>query len=122
MDETRSVESMTNLTLEESMNTFIMQLNNALEDFDTSRYFRTVIRLGHLTAHDNFQGSVMRFDYGHFQMSTCSFIFLLHDKMVLWTETARSLVFIEIVFTIENNSATFGVPCSHLLIQLYVSL
>ena len=40
MDETRSVESMTNFTLEESMNTFIMQLNNALKDFDTfSREF-----------------------------------------------------------------------------------
>ena len=35
MDETRSVESITNFTLEEFMNTFIMQLNNALKDFDT---------------------------------------------------------------------------------------
>ena len=35
MDETQSVESMTNFALEESMNTFIMQLSNALKDFDT---------------------------------------------------------------------------------------
>ena len=40
MDETQYVESMTNVTLKESMNTFIMQLNNALKDFDTfSREF-----------------------------------------------------------------------------------
>ena len=38
MDETRGVESMMSFTLEESMNTFIMQLNNALQDFDT--FFR----------------------------------------------------------------------------------
>ena len=35
MDETRSVESVTNFTLEESMNTFIIQLNNVLKYFDT---------------------------------------------------------------------------------------
>ena len=34
MDEMRGVESMMSFTLEESMNTFIMQLNNALQDFD----------------------------------------------------------------------------------------
>ena len=34
MDETRSVESITNCTLEESRITFIMQFNNALKDFD----------------------------------------------------------------------------------------
>ena len=40
MDETRSVESMTNFSLEESMNTFFMQLYNALKDLDTfSREF-----------------------------------------------------------------------------------
>ena len=33
--ETRSVESMTNFTLEEPMNIFTMQLNNALKVFDT---------------------------------------------------------------------------------------
>ena len=35
MDEMRSVESVTNYTLEESINIFIMQLNNALKDFYT---------------------------------------------------------------------------------------
>ena len=35
MDETRSVQSVTNFTLEESMNIFIMQLNIALKDFYT---------------------------------------------------------------------------------------
>ena len=35
MDETRSVGSITNFTLEESMNTCITQRNNALKDFDT---------------------------------------------------------------------------------------
>ena len=34
-DETRSVESVTNFLLEESMNIFIMQLNNALKYFYT---------------------------------------------------------------------------------------
>ena len=33
MDETQSVESITNFTLEESMNIFIIQLNNALKAF-----------------------------------------------------------------------------------------
>ena len=33
MDETRSVKSITNFTLEESMNIYIMQLINALKDF-----------------------------------------------------------------------------------------
>ena len=33
--ETRSVKSMTNFTLEEPMNIFTMQLNNALKVFDT---------------------------------------------------------------------------------------
>ena len=36
MDETRSFESITNFTLEESMNNFIMQLKNALKSFDNS--------------------------------------------------------------------------------------
>ena len=35
MDEARSVESMTNITLEESINIFSMQLDKALKDFDT---------------------------------------------------------------------------------------
>ena len=35
MDETRSVETMTNFTFEESMNTFIMQLKNKPKDFDS---------------------------------------------------------------------------------------
>ena len=34
MDEMPSVESIANFTLEESMNIFIMQLNNALSYFD----------------------------------------------------------------------------------------
>ena len=42
IDETRSVESATNFTLGESMNTFIMELNNALKDFDIfSRVYST---------------------------------------------------------------------------------
>ena len=43
MDETRSVDSMTNFTLEVSMNTLIMPLNNALKDFDT--FSRELIQL-----------------------------------------------------------------------------
>ena len=54
MDETRSIESITNFALEESMNIFIMQVNNALKDFDTyfsgvhsTSPFRTVKCSGH---------------------------------------------------------------------------
>ena len=40
LDKKRSVESVTNFTLEDSMNTLIMQRNSALKDFDTfSREF-----------------------------------------------------------------------------------
>ena len=35
VDETRSVESITNFTLKESMNTISMQLNNELKKIDT---------------------------------------------------------------------------------------
>ena len=81
MDETRSVESITNFTLEESMNIFMMQLNNALKDFDTffsrvhstSPPFRTVKCRGHWTDHNHFRGSITRFDYGQFHMNTCSY-------------------------------------------------
>ena len=79
MDETQSVESITNFTLEESVNIFIMQLNNTLKGFDvffwivhsTSPPFRTVKCRGHWADHNYFQGSITRFDYGQFQMSTC---------------------------------------------------
>ena len=62
MYKTRSVESITNFTLEESLNIFIMQLNNALKDFytflsrvySTSSPFRTEKCRGHWTDHNHF--------------------------------------------------------------------
>ena len=39
----------------------------------TSSAFCTVKCRGHWTVHDDFQGSITRFGYGHFQMSTCSY-------------------------------------------------
>ena len=77
MNETWSVDSMTNFTLEESMNTSIMQPNNALKYFDTflrahsiSSPFRAVKCRGHWTDHNGFQGSITRLDYGQFQINT----------------------------------------------------
>ena len=80
MDETRNAESLTNFTLEASMNTFIMQLNNALEDFDTffsrahsTSSFRTVKFRGHWTDQNDFQRSITRFDHCQSQINTCSY-------------------------------------------------
>ena len=56
MDETRSVESMTNFAVEESVNTIIMQVSNALKDLDT---FSRVIQHSLLFAPSNRYCSVI---------------------------------------------------------------
>ena len=87
MEETRSVESVANFTLVESMDTFIMQLNNALKEFDTllivhsTSPFCTVKCLGYWTAHDDFQGSILRFDYGQLLLNLYSYK-ILHEAGV----------------------------------------
>ena len=79
IDETRSVQSITNFTLEESTNIFIMQLNIALKGFGTSSRihsnsfsFHPVNCGGHWTDHND-QRSIRRLYYGQFQMNTCSY-------------------------------------------------
>ena len=94
MHETRSVESITNFTLEEFMNIFIMQLNSALKEFTffsrvhSTSPFHTVKCRGHWTDHNHFRGSVTRFDYGQFLMNMCSIdlgLSVTHDKIWLWS-------------------------------------
>ena len=105
MDETRSVESMTSFTLEQSTNTFIMQLKNVQKDFDNffvsrvhsaSSPFRTVKCRGHLTEHNDFQGSITRFDHGQFQKSKCQVAKGLSGYKSKWKKSSKQTNEIEI--------------------------
>ena len=121
----REASSLTNFTLEEFMNIFIMQLNNAQKDFDvffarvhsTSPPFRNARCRGHWTDHDHFRGSITRFDYGQFHMKTCSYGSWVFSCMITTNYTPASIHAwwtgfpIDIQTTVPRFAPTALLPC-----------